>query len=420
MNYKHLIGNVCVMFSLLYVHTPLQTEHEQTKAKKKIIIFSCSAGKAHERTAQTLVELLENNYTVEVVDIFTEVLRSLDPFQTISGSLLSKPFSAQDVYNVLLQKRMLFIANRLLVTGNRFMAKSKKIEKLVGAYVKDKKPDLVISVIPVVNHGILRACRASSIPFIVTTLDLNPRYWANGLTKADCSYQKFIYTLPFNDARLHRKNADYNLTPANMVVSGYPVHPQFYETYNTIELKKKYNIPSDKPVIMLMMGGVGSSAILEYARRILHLNIPLHLLICLGTSDHLIPKINVIKKNPCTSYSIFTFTPHIAPLMAMSELLITKGGANSVAEALHMNVPMLIDKTNVFFLEKENIRFVTSNAFGETINSFDAIRPLLLKYLKDTILLQSLKTNIKAYKKEHFNVFTLPLIEKMINEPREA
>jgi processive 1,2-diacylglycerol beta-glucosyltransferase len=296
------------------------------------------------------------------------------------------------------------------------MKTNTKIEKLVHKYLKKEKPDVAISVIPLMNHGILRAARTMNIPFILQTLDLNPKYWANGLTKTDCSYDNFIYAIPFEDSHLKKATHKRKIPRKKLVVSGYPVQSSFLKEYNVEELRKKYGVAAGKKVVMLMMGGVGSSAITTYARRIMKMNLPIHLFICLGKSAHLLPEIKQLRKSPSITYTVFTYTNEIPQLMAASDLIITKAGANSVAEALQMKLPMLLDKTSIFDLERKNIDFATKHQFGEAIKSYRDIDKLLKKYLTNDRLLNRIRENIKTFQPKKFNEVLPGLITSMLEK----
>lgn len=390
--------------------------------KKKIVIFSCNAGMAHNHTSAYIEKLLGNTYDIKTVDFLAEVFTPLDPFQYITAAFPFKyffrePFSAQDVSNYLRQKGWLFLANKLLKAGNRYMGTNTKIEKVVYNYLKEEQPDFIISVIPTMNHGILRAAQKMNIPFLLQTLDLNPKYWANGLTKEDGSYENFFYAIPFEDGHLKRATTHKRKIPKKkLVVSGYPLQDNFFKNYDVAELRKKYGVAVGKKVIMLMMGGVGSSAIVTYARRIMKMNLPLHLFVCLGKSAHLLPEVKQLKKSPSVTSTVFTYTNEIPELMAASDIILTKAGANSVAEALQMKLPMLLDKTAIFDLEKKNIEFVIRHQFGESVKTYRDIDKLLKKYLTNDRLLNRIRDNIKMFQPKKFNEILPDLIKSMLEK----
>lgn len=415
-----------LIFSLVFLSYGIGTmlapkQSPVSPKRKKVIIFSCEAGMAHKHTAARITELLKDTYEVKTVDFLSEIFTPLDPFQYITSTFpfrffFREPLTAQDIYNFLLQKRWLFVANNLLKAGNRQMRKNDQIEKVVCEYLKHEKPDLAISVIPVMNHGILRAARRFNIPFLLQTLDLNPTYWANGITTEDCSYKHFIYAIPFNDGHLKKATLKRKIAKKKMVVSGYPLQNGFFQKYDVAALRKKYNIPPTKKVVMIMMGGVGSAAITTFARRIMRMNLPIHLFICLGKSAHLLPEIKQLKTSPSVTYTLFTYTNEIPQLMAASDIILTKAGANTVAEALQMKLPMLLDRTAIFALERKNLDFITKHQFGEAVKSYRDIEKLLKKYLGNERLLNRIKNNLQSFQPKKFNEVLPALIESMLEK----
>ena len=61
-------------------------------------------------------------------------------------------------------------------------------------------------------------------------------------------------------------------------------------------IKKKYNIPADKPTILVLMGAAGSYASYRYVKQLTLVDLPLHVIVALGRNELLRPKIEEL---PC-------------------------------------------------------------------------------------------------------------------------
>ena len=69
--------------------------------------------------------------------------------------------------------------------------------------------------------------------------------------------------------------------------------------------------------------------------------------------------------------SLFGFTNQIAGLMAVSDVLITKPGPNSVCEGLLSRVPMILDMTHgTIYWEQLNIDFMVKHGFAEPLTDY--------------------------------------------------
>ncbi|MGC2310647.1 MAG: hypothetical protein WA432_03440 [Candidatus Babeliaceae bacterium] len=164
----------------------------------------------------------------------------------------------------------------------------------------------MISVIPFVNGAILTAAEKLDIPFVLITLDFHPVYFLCNVQET--SYQKFLCTFIFNDLYTDNKNIDFKLKDFQKVTVGFPLRSSFFEKKDRNTLKTTFDIPQDKPVVLVCMGGTGSAASYDYLKEIAKITIPVHIIICLGRNERLRKKIEKIKLKPHIATTIFGFT----------------------------------------------------------------------------------------------------------------
>ena len=72
----------------------------------------------------------------------------------------------------------------------------------------------------------------------------------------------------------------------------------------------------------------------KYVAYLIKMQLPLHILVCIGRNERLRRNINKILLPEDVSLTIIGFTDRIADFMAISDVLITKPGPGSVCEAL--------------------------------------------------------------------------------------
>ena len=80
------------------------------------------------------------------------------------------------------------------------------VENLILDYFELAKPDLLISVMPIINAAARKAAEKLDIPLLVLTNDLDTTNYVNAFAKGN--YPKFRYTLPFNDPAIKEKIKD--------------------------------------------------------------------------------------------------------------------------------------------------------------------------------------------------------------------
>ncbi len=379
----------------LQSNLPVATKNK----KKKIIIFSSRGGGGHASVSRAMKSYLgDDNYDIKVVNTVADILHPLDPIRTITF----KKYSGVDFYNYLLSRGYSRVNSLIARIGRRmFRWRRKKVEKLLRAYVDQEKPDMIISVFPIFNFAFLNISQKLNIPFLIVTNDLDTSMYINGIKSP--TYEKFRYTIPFEDNKIREKIAAANFKKEQVVVSGFPIRVDFFEKKNKEQIRKDFNIPSDKNVVMILMGAAGSKASYRYVRRIAKMNKPLHLLICVGRDEKTKKKIEKLKMNPNISCSVIGFTQRISDLMSVSDLFITKPGPNSITEAMQMNLPMAIDKTsNTLFWEKLNIAFAVKNGFGVIVKRYKNIPRIIQNMVFDEKNNEKIREKMSSFKKENF------------------
>ena len=389
----------------------LPVQQTKTAPKKRIVVFSSKGGGGHTAVSNGLKAYLDDDYEVTIVNVFQEVLGSIDTLGAVTfGSL-----SGEDFYNFCLRCRWTNVVGGFAKTGGSYMAwREDDVESLILDYFEFAKPDLLISVIPFINAATRKAAEKLDIPLLVLTNDLDTTNYVNAFAKGN--YPKFRYSLAFNEPALKEKIKDAHIPEEQLVITGFPLRPDFFKEKDCTAIKKDFKVPEGKPVVMVFMGGAGSLASYRYVRTLAKLAMPMHILVCLGRNMRLSRNINKILLPPEVTLTIIGFTDRIADLMSISDVLITKPGPGSVCEALECNVPMILDKTSgAIWWEEMNIEFVEKHGFGETLHDFVALSTILPKYIKDSRYSQAIKKKMRSFKRERFEDKIKLLVEEMMS-----
>lgn len=363
------------------------------------MIFSSSGGGGHTAAAHALRDYLKNDYEIEIVNVFEEVLHPLDPIHAITDGT----YNGEDLYNFLLQSNIRWWANNVVSLGKiTTNLQADQIQYMLEEFlITHEKPDILISVIPVLNGTILAVAEKLNIPFAVVALDRDMATigFLNGIWKP--TYKKFIFGIPFDDESLKKNVEEYTgINPQQIRAIGVPVQVSFLEKKSKTILRKQLQVPDNKPVVTVLMGSVGSGATLRYARALARVKHPVHIFLCLGKNEQLRQLIEKTVKFPKhISVSIVGFTDRIADYMAVSNMLITKSGSVSFFEALVSQVPIFFDETRpVLKWERMNIDCVKEYGFGDSITLTRKITKIVDAYFKDPSQEQQIRANIAQYK----------------------
>lgn len=130
--------------------------------------------------------------------------------------------------------------------------------------------------------------------------------------------------------------------PGRIKVLGIPVDPKFRIALSKTQARKKLNLEKNLFTILITGGGHGIGPIKEGVRLIEGLNFDLQLIVACGTNR---PLWRWLKKRLC-SYKkkiiIFEYAENMQELMAAADIIVTKPGGITCAEALARGLPMVI------------------------------------------------------------------------------
>lgn len=214
---------------------------------------------------------------------------------------------------------------------------------------------------------------------------------------------RFLLTLPYNDPDILNFAKNKVIPQNKQIIAGFPIKSSFFTPKDKEKIKKDFEVPPNKPVILVLMGAAGSKATYYYLLTLLQLRLPVHLILCLGRNESLRSQIEKLAKPKHITASIISYTDKIADLMAISDLCITKAGTVSVCETMYMNLPIILDNTSTpLNWEKFNIEFIQKHHFGSVITHYKQLNKLVHKMLTDADYYAACKKNLMNFPKKNF------------------
>jgi UDP-N-acetylglucosamine:LPS N-acetylglucosamine transferase len=372
---------------------------------KKVVIFTTGAAGGQASITEALKQTLSPEYTVVAISFFYELLSPLD---------VAHRNNAEGMYNWIALKKWNWFINTILFNAvvYYYHLREKKIIKIVDAYLQKELPDAIISVVPFINDKILFVAKQRNIPFFLFSADPNPEMYLIRIKNP--AYNQFYLGLPFQDESLAPILAKHQIPQSQVLITGYPLRSEFMKPKNRTQLRKKFSIPEHKPAILVLLGSQGTQTLPQIIKQIYKINTSAHILICTGKAEHLKKKIKKIPRPNHISIDLIGYTLEIADLMAASDLFLTKSGSVSVAEALYMNLPMLLDATSEILLwEQFNHYYVQKHNLGNSVQSLEDIADEINALLLDKHYLTLLRNNIAAINKKHGNKTIKEVIDRI-------
>jgi len=147
-----------------------------------------------------------------------------------------------------------------------------------------------------------------------------------------------VYFLPHEE--LEKKLVKKGIDPKKIEITGIPISPNFSKSHNSKELKKKWELKEDLFTIFLMGGGRGVGSLGKIILTLDTSNLPIQLLVVTGTNRRLRKKIEKIQSKVNFPLTVLGYTRQVDELMEVSDLLISKPGGLTTAEALAKEIPL--------------------------------------------------------------------------------
>lgn len=342
------------------------------KKRTKILFISCLAGMGHIRAAKALLESATENHPelecqyIDAVDYCSWLLRAsvVDSYELLIKhwpQLWEKLYQFADTRG---GKKSIDTSTILLQQGNQKF----------HDYIKTFAPDRIIT-----THffvPILLGKLAKEIPTDVVVTD----YYANRMWLNPNVRHLFVASEGIKKA--FRKDHD------SIIVSGIPISPRFFKPKNLPALRKKFELPNDQPVILLLSGGTGLVDISKAAECILGTLTNITLIAVAGKNNsELFSKLEKLDPQNNT-YQVFNFTDTIDELMAVADIIITKPGGLTTSEVLYLKKSLIMINP-IPGQEEKNASFVTEHKYGCLVTEVTELPGIITKILSNPHLLNT-------------------------------
>jgi len=239
------------------------------------------------------------------------------------------------------------------------------------------KPDVIVSVHPLLNHAALRA-RADAgmedIPIVTVITDLGKVHESWLMPDANA------VVVPARE--VYERALSRSVSPSRLRLLGQPIHPKFDDVVGTKEeLRNALGLPQDKLIVMLMAGGEGGGKLLPTTLALAKANLPIHLLVVCGRNEPLKQKLEEMEPSLPTPMTVLGFTNKIPEYFRAVDLLVTKAGPGSLAEANAAQLPVVVydyvpgqERGNVDFVRNKGLGAIALHGAGQVVQ---AVRTLI-------------------------------------------
>jgi len=245
-------------------------------------------------------------------------------------------------------------------------------------YLRQQDPDLVISVHPLLNHIPLRMLReaGNAAPFITVVTD-----WAT-ISPAWLCPEVDLCLVPSEAAAQQALAAA--IPPERVRVMGIPVSERFrpVESAEKQALRRQLGLEAEQPTVLLVGGGVGVGPLEEIAQAMttaLAKEGRGQLAIICGHNRRLWRRLSE-RKWPIPTF-VRGFVTNMPDWMGAADLIVTKAGPGTIAEALVVGLPLLLYDF-IPGQEEGNVPFVVEHGAGVYVEEPVEIAHLVAEWLR--------------------------------------
>lgn len=333
--------------------------------KKKILIISVSAGAGHVHAAKAIEQTAKLRYTdatfvhIDMMDYVSRTMRN-SIVETYDVLVRTIPALWGYIYEKTNTDSRVKGISSLIKTVNQLHAKK------FYAFLAEFAPDAIICThsfpAQVIQQSKEKKWLNTPLYLVITDYGIHS-FW---LLSEQATY--FVAT---NKMKWDFKQRSF--TPKDVIQSGIPVSPIFFEKKSLPELRKKYGVLEQETVILLLSGGQGfmkSDAVLNRLLRY-SFSRPIRVIVIAGKNTRLFTTLKKIAQENTHSQVQITpigWTVDIDEYMRIADVVVTKPGGSTTSECIALGKHMIV-MNPIPGQEEHNAEYIAESGYGNIVRT---------------------------------------------------
>lgn len=170
-----------------------------------------------------------------------------------------------------------------------------------------------------------------------------------------------------------------------IVISGIPVHEKFHGVELPRQIaKKKLGLAIDRPLVLVMGGGMGPLRMDDVVRNLVSLPGPLAIVALTGLNSKVRARLERMRMKLPTdkALKIFGWVENVHEFMRAADVLVTKPGGMTLTEAACLGLP-LVAVNPIPGPEEIHCRLIEREGLGVVAGTIEQVSTLVLEILKN-------------------------------------
>lgn len=353
--------------------------------KKKILYLFSDTGGGHRSAATALIKAVEelkksDPPIQEMVDVFAECSGFLNIFAKLYAPVIK--------YSPKMWGMLYYWFNDMKKMQQMEKMARPFLEKELSKLIFRRKPDLIVSVHPLLNHITIRAMELAGHVVPLITVITDPvslhRTWV-------CPDSDLLIV-----ATEEAKNTciRYGADPKRTKVIGLPIDPKFTRaSRDKRSLRKDMGLKENLFTVLMMGGGEGGGNMYKIVSQLSKDDLDIQLVVIAGRNEKLKKDLEKMKDKIPFPMKVFGFTNEVPDIMSASDLVITKAGPGSIAESLAKELPVIITSW-LPGQEEGNVKYVVDSGVGIVCKDYRQIGKAVRQF-QDPSRYRQIKKNIR-------------------------
>lgn len=369
---------------------------------KNILVVTASMGSGHNKAANAVAEAIKRKYPVNKINVIDFMSTETAYFNSLVKDIYLKILDHTPSVYEFFYKFTSDSTKGSTIQSVFAHAMKKDMRELIKKY----EADMVICThpFPCAAASYLKQTGEINIPLITVMTDF-------------CVHQFWLYKnidiyFTANDL-LKKEMVNQGLLEERIFVTGIPVGYNFRVDYNRDDLLTKFKLEKDKPVALIMGGGLGLGGVKNALCQLERLKKDIQILVITGANVALWSEMNEYAQHSKHKIFVWGYSHNIQEFMSVATFLISKPGALTISEALTRELPMILHDP-IPGPEVDNAKFVSDNGAAIWVRHQDTLDAVVREVLSDATILPKLRNNAKVLKKPYASDNIADVIANML------
>ncbi len=173
---------------------------------------------------------------------------------------------------------------------------------------------------------------------------------------------------------------EWGVSPNRVLLCGIPIDPAFALPFDEPELMQALGLDARRPVVLVMGGGMGPAPLDDIVQSLELCRLPLQVLAVAGHDQALRARLESLRCRIALDLHPFGWSDNVPELMAAADLLITKPGGVTTAEALAAGLPMVLTHP-IPGPEERHVRYLVRHGVAVHARNVEEIAQLAFRLL---------------------------------------